>query len=77
MWIALDDLGPAHLWIIYPGLHAYPAHEKVTVLPLRDVSDLSGHISQRTDALFHTCKTSDQRGKGKEIKDLVFSKPVQ
>jgi len=45
MWIAMEDLGLDHLWIIYPGLHAYPVHEKITVLPLRDVSDLPGHIS--------------------------------
>ncbi len=42
MRIALEDLALDHLWIIYPGKHTYPVHEKITVLPLRDVADLPG-----------------------------------
>jgi len=44
MRIAINNLGLDHLWIIYPGLQAYPVHEKITVLPLRDVADLHGYI---------------------------------
>jgi len=44
MRVALDDLRLDHLWIIYPGLEAYPVHEKITILPLRDVSDLPRQI---------------------------------
>ena len=42
MRIALEDLSLNHLWIIYPGLQAYPVNEKITVLPLCDVVDLPG-----------------------------------
>ena len=41
----LDDLRLNHLWIIYPGRQAYPAHEKITVWPLKDVADLADQIS--------------------------------
>jgi predicted AAA+ superfamily ATPase len=44
MRIAMEDLGLHHLWIIYPGQHAYPAHERITVWPLRDVAALSTQI---------------------------------
>lgn len=44
MRIALEDLRLAHLWIIYPGQHAYPVHEKITVWPLREVAALPAHI---------------------------------
>jgi len=44
MRTALEDLDLDHLWIIYPGRHSYTVHEKITVWPLRDVTDLSGRI---------------------------------
>lgn len=40
MHVALQDLNLDHLWIIYPGQHSYPAHEKITVCPLQDVTRL-------------------------------------
>lgn len=38
MRIALQDLRLEHLWVIYPGQHIYPVHEKITVVPLRDAA---------------------------------------
>jgi len=38
MRIALDTLHLDHLWIIYPGLQPYPAHDKISVQPLRDLA---------------------------------------
>jgi predicted AAA+ superfamily ATPase len=40
MHIALQDLGLEHLWVIYPGEHSYPVHERITVWPLQKISDL-------------------------------------
>lgn len=40
MRIALSDLSLDHLWVIYPGQHAYPVDEKISVWPLREVSRL-------------------------------------
>jgi uncharacterized protein len=45
MRIALDDLVLDHLWIIYPGQHAYPVHEQITVWPLREVAALPNRIT--------------------------------
>jgi len=44
MHIALETLTLDHLWIIYPGKHKYPVHEKITVWPLRDISSLPDQI---------------------------------
>lgn len=41
MRVALQDLGLAHLWIVYPGLEAYDLDERISVLPVRDVPDIS------------------------------------
>jgi len=40
MHIAIDDLKLDHLWIIYPGKDAYPVGEKISVLPLKDLSKM-------------------------------------
>lgn len=40
MHSALDDLGLAHLWVVHPGPHSFPAHEKITMLSLTDVTTL-------------------------------------
>jgi len=45
MRIALDDLALDHLWIIYPGQHAYPVHEQITVWPLREIAALPDRIT--------------------------------
>jgi len=41
---ALETLTLDHLWVVYPGKHRYPVHEKITVWPLRDVSSLPDQI---------------------------------
>jgi predicted AAA+ superfamily ATPase len=40
MYTAIQDLRLAHLWVIYPGNQAYPAHERITVFPLQQVIKL-------------------------------------
>lgn len=42
MHAALKELRLDHLWIVYPGLHTYPVHEKITVCPLQRVADSVG-----------------------------------
>lgn len=39
MQSALEDLGLAHLWVIYPGSNKYRLANKITVLPLSSISD--------------------------------------
>ena len=41
MHTALKDLHLNHIWIIYPGQHRYPVQEKITVLPLQEITELS------------------------------------
>jgi len=41
MHIAIEDLGLQHLWIIYPGDQKYALDDKITVLPLEDISQLA------------------------------------
>ena len=40
MWTAIEDLSLDHLWVVYPGRHAYPVREDVTVWPIQDVGKL-------------------------------------
>lgn len=42
---ALKNLNLHHLWIIYPGQHAYPVDKKITVFPLQDITRFTDHIS--------------------------------
>ena len=37
MRVVIDDLGLAHLWVVYPGDRAYPLSDAITVLPLRKI----------------------------------------
>lgn len=39
MQSALEDLGLAHLWVVYPGSRKYRLADKITVLPLSNISD--------------------------------------
>ena len=39
MTSAMNDLGLAHLWVLYPGDRAYPLAPGITVLPLAGVQD--------------------------------------
>jgi hypothetical protein len=34
----------AHLWVVYPGPHSYPVHEKITVLPLAEAGNLAAKL---------------------------------
>jgi predicted AAA+ superfamily ATPase len=42
--IALSDLALEHLWIVYPGPHRYPVHERITVWPVGEIAELSGQL---------------------------------
>jgi predicted AAA+ superfamily ATPase len=44
MRTALDTLNLEHLWLIYPGQHRYPVHEKISAWPLRDLAALRTEI---------------------------------
>jgi uncharacterized protein len=39
MQVALEDLGLAHLWVVYPGRSKYRISEKITVLPISAIID--------------------------------------
>jgi hypothetical protein len=45
MRIALQDLGLAHLYVIYPGDQAYPLDEKITVMPLEHLLPLAEKLN--------------------------------
>lgn len=36
--IALDDLGLAHAWVVYPGTRRYPLHERAEAVPLGSIA---------------------------------------
>ena len=40
MKIACEDLKLEHLWIVYPGEHAYPVEKNISVLPLSCMDDI-------------------------------------
>ena len=40
--IALNDLKLERAWIIYPGVHTYPVHEKVEAMPLAEFLKKAG-----------------------------------
>ncbi len=40
MHVALNDLALDHLWVLHPGPHTYPVHEKITVCSLADLTQL-------------------------------------
>ncbi len=40
MHVVLQDLALEHLWVIYPGPHSYPIHEKITVHSLGKITEL-------------------------------------
>jgi hypothetical protein len=46
MRTAIECLSLDHLWVIYPGEHAYPVDGKITVWPLRDVAALPGALDR-------------------------------
>ncbi len=42
MHVALEDLSLEHLWVVFPGNDLFPAHEKITMLPLGQTDQLPG-----------------------------------
>lgn len=46
MQSALTDLTLAHLWVVYPGTVRYAAHEKITMLPLAEITGLPAELSK-------------------------------
>ena len=43
MHTVIEDLGLAHLWVLYPGDQEYPLNATITALPLRKIHDLQLH----------------------------------
>ena len=41
MRIACEDLKLEHLWIVYPGEHAYPVEKNISVIPLGKITDIA------------------------------------
>jgi predicted AAA+ superfamily ATPase len=41
MHTAIEDLALEHLWVIYPGIHKYALDDKMTALPLEEISKLA------------------------------------
>ena len=44
MHLALVDLDLDHLWVLHPGPHTYPVHEKITVCAITDVPGLANQM---------------------------------
>ena len=40
MHVVMQDLGLAHLWVLYPGDQAYPLTDTMTALPLKNIHSL-------------------------------------
>lgn len=40
MGVALQDLSLEHLWVVYPGMHAAPLEERISILPLAKIHEL-------------------------------------
>ncbi len=40
MHIVMQDLGLAHLWVVYPGDLRYPLAENITALPLKNIREI-------------------------------------
>jgi len=41
---ARETLNLVHLWIIYPEHQAYEAHDKISVLPLRNLTAIPEYL---------------------------------
>jgi hypothetical protein len=41
MHIAIEDLGLEHLWVVYPGDQKYSLDDKITVIPLEEITQLA------------------------------------
>jgi len=47
MQTAMETLNLDHLWIIYPGLQNYPVHDKISILPVRDIPVIRDQLRQK------------------------------
>lgn len=41
MHSAIESLGLEHLWVVYPGERGYPLADRITMMPLKEISSLS------------------------------------
>lgn len=46
MHIAMADLNLEHLWVVYPGTQRYPLDDKITVLPIEEIRQLSELLAE-------------------------------
>ena len=46
MHIAIQDLNLDHLWVLSPGRHRYPVHEKISVLPIHQIPLLAAELKE-------------------------------
>ena len=44
MHIVMQDLGLAHLWVVYPGDLRYPLAENITALPLKKIAEIGAEV---------------------------------
>lgn len=44
MLIALEDLHLDHLWVVYPGDQAYDLEDRISVIPVADLTRLSAFV---------------------------------
>lgn len=51
MHIALNDLDLEHLWVVYPGQHAYSVDKKVSVWPLEQLPNLATQLGEFSKAV--------------------------
>jgi len=45
LYSAMEALQLDHLWLIYPGAHEYPGHERITVYPLKHLGELPKRLA--------------------------------
>jgi predicted AAA+ superfamily ATPase len=46
MRIAIEDLGLEHLWVIYPGDQTYTLDDKITVIPMEEISQIANKMAK-------------------------------
>jgi predicted AAA+ superfamily ATPase len=46
MHIAIEDLGLEHLWVIYPGDQTYILDDKITVIPMEEISQIANKMAK-------------------------------
>ena len=51
MYVALEDLGLEHLWVVYPGQDMFPMHPKITALPLARLNEIKGLPSEPMETI--------------------------